>query len=458
MTGSTLPTVKIGSRTFTILFPDLIPPLSDDELKRLRRSIRRNGVVTPVVVDEEDGVIDGANRLRIAAELGLLRVPVEVRGGLTCGEKVELAYSLNEDRRHMNAATLKRLREERVVRVADARREGKSLRAIAEAEGVSKTQVVEDLKAATVQGCTVQPSDGTVKGKDGKQRPATRRPVVSEPEARDEAGEGSETEAPEPEVTAPEAPVREVPPPTQEPFPEDYKADVGHIARRTLQALRVVAQAVLRLSDLRAFLGRTIPCEFAFRFAAIYAPKKPAETEEGYQAQVIEMGREVLIREALGTLCKRGAIKEMVNPDSPDNPAYSLTPSRNVYDPTEPESLNGPAFETLDQWTEEEILDLLVQIVRKYAQERKKGEGRKQRQLVRSIREDIEHVIQTLADTYDGEDAEQGTDSEKDSKPYNVDDDIQQISEVIEKLRENWTDEGDRQAVRQFLRQCANEV
>jgi hypothetical protein len=141
---------------------------------RLRESIRLNGVITPVVVDESGGVIDGINRLRLAAELGLATVPVEVRPGLAHETKIKLAYSLNEDRRQLDAAALKKLRGQRVARVAEARRRGMSTRTIAEQEGVSQTQVVADIRKATEQGCSIAPKGGEVTGKDGKKRPARR--------------------------------------------------------------------------------------------------------------------------------------------------------------------------------------------------------------------------------------------------------------------------------------------
>jgi hypothetical protein len=161
-----------------LLFPDLLPELSEREWADLRESIRRNGVITPIIVDEGYGVIDGAHRVTIAAELGLTVVPVEVRPGLTPAQKMELAYSLNEDRRQMDAETIRRLKAARVERVAASRRKGKSIRTIAEEEGVSKSQVERDLQAAksTVPGGTVEPPKGKVRGKDGKARSATRNP------------------------------------------------------------------------------------------------------------------------------------------------------------------------------------------------------------------------------------------------------------------------------------------
>jgi hypothetical protein len=70
---------------------------------------------------------------------------------------------------------LQRRRQERIGRVAEARAEGQSLRAIAEAEEISVAQVNRDLESAsTVPGGTVKPTDGKVTGMDGRQQPATK--------------------------------------------------------------------------------------------------------------------------------------------------------------------------------------------------------------------------------------------------------------------------------------------
>ena len=63
-------------------------------------------------------------------------------------------------------------RAERIKRVAEKRREGKSTRAIAEEEGISQPQVMHDLKEA---GDTpVSPEPETITGKDGKTYSATQ--------------------------------------------------------------------------------------------------------------------------------------------------------------------------------------------------------------------------------------------------------------------------------------------
>src|SRR5262245_18133873 len=93
--------IKVGDRTFGILFPDLLRPLDPEERQQLRDSIRANGVAVPIVVDEHDGVIDGGHRTTLSAELGLAGIPVVVRSGLTHKQKRDLALSLNLHRRHM---------------------------------------------------------------------------------------------------------------------------------------------------------------------------------------------------------------------------------------------------------------------------------------------------------------------------------------------------------------------
>ena len=109
--------MTIGERVFTILFPEIIRPLTDSEREKLKESIREYGVVTPIGVDEADGVIDGWNRLQIAAELGYESVPVKVHTGLDDKGKAELALSLNEARRHLTAADQAKMQENREERI-----------------------------------------------------------------------------------------------------------------------------------------------------------------------------------------------------------------------------------------------------------------------------------------------------------------------------------------------------
>ncbi|HYT87218.1 MAG TPA: hypothetical protein VEL76_00730 [Gemmataceae bacterium] len=160
-------------RELTVLFPELLRPLTPKEYQGLYASIAKYGVRHKVVLDDWNGIIDGANRLRIAAKLGL-SVDYEARSGLKEKEKEELALSLNLDRRHLTSEEREQARAERKEREVQGRQEGKSTRQIAEEEGVSHQQVVRDLGGAGVTSVTPAPPPPKVHGKDGKEYPAQR--------------------------------------------------------------------------------------------------------------------------------------------------------------------------------------------------------------------------------------------------------------------------------------------
>jgi ParB-like chromosome segregation protein Spo0J len=96
---------------------DLLPPLGDTELEALRADIaERQAVIVPIVIDEARNVIDGANRLRIAAGLGIRKVPVEIRVGLSDADKQQLAEDLNLHRRHLTREQMRLFVERRLAR------------------------------------------------------------------------------------------------------------------------------------------------------------------------------------------------------------------------------------------------------------------------------------------------------------------------------------------------------
>jgi len=174
------PTVKVGSRVFTILFPTLLRPLTAPERSALKRSIRKSGVLSPVLVDENDGVVDGGNRVAIAAELGIKNIPT-VRlnvTGMTDQEKAEIAEQANHARRHLKPADWKQMEEdrpERLAAVVELRRKGHSTRAIAEELGVSQPQIMRDIQTATDTGVSVEMPE-KITGRDGRTVKATRTP------------------------------------------------------------------------------------------------------------------------------------------------------------------------------------------------------------------------------------------------------------------------------------------
>lgn len=115
--------------------------------------------------------LDGRNRIRACAELKIDCPMLLVEIG---DEDVEAFIdSLNLHRRHLNSEQQQEKRQKRIKEIVDKRKEGKSLRTIADEVGVSESTVRNDIETATAQGCAVEPPDGKVKGKDGKEKPAT---------------------------------------------------------------------------------------------------------------------------------------------------------------------------------------------------------------------------------------------------------------------------------------------
>lgn len=138
----------------------LMPGLTDEERASLRHDIEKNGIRVPIDVDENDTILDGHHRAWIAAELGI-DCPRRLVAGLNDEEKRAHAIAVNIMRRNLT-------REQRRELVARLRRDGMSVRAIADATGETKSTVDRDL--ATVPDGTVPER---IVGKDGKSRPAT---------------------------------------------------------------------------------------------------------------------------------------------------------------------------------------------------------------------------------------------------------------------------------------------
>ena len=79
----------------------LLPPLADEERADLTESIRKFGIRQAVTVDENNVILDGHHRAKIAAQLGIKQYPVEVVGGLSDQDKRRLVRQLNLARRHL---------------------------------------------------------------------------------------------------------------------------------------------------------------------------------------------------------------------------------------------------------------------------------------------------------------------------------------------------------------------
>jgi hypothetical protein len=156
------------------------PLLSGEELTALADAMTRDGydVAFPIVLYEGQ-ILDGRNR-QLAADLaGIQPVYQELPAWK---DPVRFIESANERRRHLSPEWLQQKRQERIARIAALRQQGQSLRQIAEAEGISLTQVHADALASGVQGGTPEADEGRTIGKDGKSyaRQKTVAPATSE--------------------------------------------------------------------------------------------------------------------------------------------------------------------------------------------------------------------------------------------------------------------------------------
>jgi ParB-like chromosome segregation protein Spo0J len=121
-------------------------PLEPATEAALRESIRRFGVLVPVVRDQHGRLLDGHHRARLADELGI-SYRVDELIVENDDHAAEITRTLNEDRRHVPA-------EARRPMVAALREDGHSIRAIAETVGVGKSTVADDLKKFPVRART----------------------------------------------------------------------------------------------------------------------------------------------------------------------------------------------------------------------------------------------------------------------------------------------------------------
>jgi site-specific DNA-methyltransferase (adenine-specific) len=186
----TIPSVTVGGTVFHLPFRDLLPPLPAEDLERLRADIRARGVAVPVVVDEGNHVLDGANRVTIAAELGLTEVPVVVQAGLDERGRRGLALTLNLCRRHLTRAQVRAL----VARLLRADPE-QSDRAVAAAAGTTDKTVAAERRRLEA-GAEI-PHPATTRGRDGKvQARRAGRAARPTPATPPKAGKAAAAETP----------------------------------------------------------------------------------------------------------------------------------------------------------------------------------------------------------------------------------------------------------------------
>lgn len=156
----------------------VLPALDADIYAALRQSIEDFGVIVPVVYNRGE-LVDGANRTKIAGELGIDVPRIDL--DIDPGHAEQLGVELNTARRQMS----RDVRRSIVKSLIEA---GYSQRVTAKAVGVAHTTVQRDL-GATGTGVPVDVPDRSL-GLDGKSRPTKRKKTDALGRARPQAQPG----------------------------------------------------------------------------------------------------------------------------------------------------------------------------------------------------------------------------------------------------------------------------
>ena len=122
----------------------ILPPLSIEEYRGLKNSIINQGIQHPILITQDNQIIDGWHRLKIAKELGIKQVNVEVRN-LPEKEAIELGCSVNIDRRHLSfeqqIEILKKLRKQKAEIIKYFREKGLTQKEIEEKTGIPDSTI-----------------------------------------------------------------------------------------------------------------------------------------------------------------------------------------------------------------------------------------------------------------------------------------------------------------------------
>jgi len=149
----------------------LLPDLPPAEYESLKQSIAAKGVGVPILVDQHGKIIDGWHRERACRELGTY-CPREIRHFASDSERLQVAVSLNLNRRHLDRAQ----RREIIAALlkADPAINDNHLGQIV---GVSKNTVAS-VRADLESTCQIDKLEQR-RGRDGKDRPAKYRRIIT---------------------------------------------------------------------------------------------------------------------------------------------------------------------------------------------------------------------------------------------------------------------------------------
>lgn len=81
---------------------DFIPRPNDEDKRKLKKSIIKNGVQIPIVVNRDGFILDGHTRYEICLELGITDIPTETKVFASEDAERKFVVMTNLARRHLN--------------------------------------------------------------------------------------------------------------------------------------------------------------------------------------------------------------------------------------------------------------------------------------------------------------------------------------------------------------------
>ena len=152
--------------TFATPF-QLMPELPTWEYEALKESIRKLGVIVPIIRDENGTIIDGHHRDQCCQELKIRDIPTITLAGMTEEQKRDHALVLNLVSRKITRKQLRAIIGTELRRTPDM-----SNRWLAEIVG-STNKTVESVRRELLSIGEIPQCD-SYRAKDGRRYPATR--------------------------------------------------------------------------------------------------------------------------------------------------------------------------------------------------------------------------------------------------------------------------------------------
>lgn len=162
-------------------YRDLLPPLSTEEFEALKADIKANGVLAPILVDEDGNILDGHHRYKIDKD-----APRKVIRGLSEDEKQAMVIRSNLTRRNLSPEQKREVAKQqreiaKRLRELDAKKW--TQKRLAELLGIGQQTVSDWFSNNTESGISSKP-DARVKLSEDAKRVVAERIEAGETQAQ----------------------------------------------------------------------------------------------------------------------------------------------------------------------------------------------------------------------------------------------------------------------------------